>query len=71
MRTIENIKKFLSPVETPQKKLLPTLFNDLKISNELRKLTALSCKLSGVGTFNSKDNVTEDYTAIRKKIQGI
>ena len=71
MRTIENIKIFLSPVETPQKKLLPALFNDLKISNELRKLTALSCKLSGAGIFNPKDNVTEDYTAIRKRIQGI
>ena len=53
MRTI-TIKNnfFLSPVKKAIKeKLIPALFSDLEISDELRKL-ALSWKLGGMGIIN-------------------
>ena len=46
MRTIKNIKTFLAPLEKVIKeKLIQSLFDDQQISDELRKLIALPCKL--------------------------
>ena len=53
MRTIENIENFILPLDKVIKqKLIPALFNDFRISDELRSLIALPCKLGGVGIIN-------------------
>ena len=49
MRTIENIENFMLPLDKVIKqKLIPALFNDFQISEELRSLIALPCKLGGM-----------------------
>lgn len=57
VRTIKNINIFLSLVEKIIKeKLIPVLFSDLQILDELQKLIALPCQLGGTGIINPLDN---------------
>ena len=50
MRTIENIENFMLPLgKVSKQKLIPPLFNNFQISEGLRNLIALPCKLGGMG----------------------
>ena len=67
MRTIENIKNFMLPLDKVIKqKLMPVLFNDFQISEELRSLIALSCKLGGMGIINPTKIANEEYVNLRE-----
>ena len=67
MRTIENIKNFMLPLDKVIKqKLMPALFNDFQISEELRSLIALSCKLGGMGIINPTKIANEEYVNLRE-----
>ena len=62
MRTIENIENFmLSLDKVIKQKLIPTLFHDFQISEELRSLIALSCKLGGMGIIDPTKIANEEY----------
>ena len=62
MRTIENVENFMLPFDKVVKqKLIPALFNDFQISEELRRLIALPCKLGGMGIINPVEFANEDY----------
>ena len=61
-RTIENIENFVLPLDKVIKqKLIPALFNDFEISEELRSLIALPCKLDGFGIINPIKIANEEY----------
>ena len=50
MRTIENVENFMLRLDKVIKqKLIPALFNDFQISEELGNLIALPCKLGSMG----------------------
>ena len=67
MRTIKNIKQFLTPVEKVIKdKFIPALFNDSQISQELRKLLSLPCKFGGMGIINLVELADEEYKKSRQ-----
>ena len=67
MRTIKNIKQFLTPVEKVIKdNLISTLFNDSQISQELRKLLSLPCKFGGLGNINPVELADEEYNNSRQ-----
>ena len=67
MRTIENIGKFMLPLDKVIKqKLKPALFNDFRISEELRSLIALPCKLSSMGITNPIKVASEEYVNSRE-----
>ena len=62
MRTIENIENFMLPLDKVIKQeLIPALFNYFQISEELRSLIALPCKLGGMGIINPIDIANEEY----------
>ena len=67
MRTIENIENFMLPLDKVIKlKLIPALFNDFQISEKLRSLIALPCKLGGMGIINPTEIANEEYVNSRK-----
>ena len=67
MRTIENVENFMLPFDKVIKqKLIPALFNDFQISEELRRLIALPCKLGGMGIINPVEFANEDYVNSRE-----
>ena len=54
MRTIENTENVILHLDKViQQKLMPALFNDFRISEELRNLIVLPCKLGGMGNISS------------------
>ena len=62
MRTIENIENFMLLLDKVIKqKLIPALFNDFQISEELRSLIALPCKLGGMDIINPTEIANEEY----------
>ena len=62
MRTIEIVVNFMLPLDKVIKqKLIKTLFNDSHISEKLRSLIALPCKLGGMGINNSVEIANEEY----------
>ena len=62
MRTIENVEDFMLPLDKVIKqKLIPALFNDFPISEELRSLMALLCKLGSMGIINPVEIANEEY----------
>ena len=63
MRTIEN---FMLPLDKVIKqKLIPALFNDFQISEELRNLIALPCKLGDMGIVHPVETANEEYVNSR------
>ena len=67
MRTIENIQNFMLPLnKVIKQKLIPALFNDFQISEELRSLIALPCKLSGMGIISPTEIANKEYVNSRK-----
>ena len=67
MRTIENVENFMLPLDKVIKqKLIPVLFNDFQISEELRSLIALLCKLGGMGIINPVEIANEEYVNSRE-----
>ena len=67
MRTIENIEDFMLPLgKVIKQKLVLVLFNDFQISEELRNLIALPCKLSGMNINNSTEIANEEYVNSRE-----
>ena len=62
MSTIENVENFMLPLDKVIKqKLIAALFNDFQISEELRSLIALPCKLEGMGIINAVEIANEEY----------
>ena len=62
MRIIENLENFMLPLDKVIKqKLIPALFNDFQISEELRSLIALPCKLGDMGFINPVEIANELY----------
>ena len=60
MRTIENIDSFMLPLDKVIKqKLIPALFNYFQISEELRSLIALPCKL-GIKAEANQSNISSN-----------
>ena len=60
MRTIENIENFMLPLDKVIKqKLIPTLFSDFQISEELRSLIVFPCKLGSMGIINPTEIANE------------
>ena len=47
-------------------KLIPVLFSDFQISEELRGLLALPCKLGGMGIIHPIEIANEEYLNSRK-----
>ena len=75
MRTIENTENVILHLDKViQQKLIPALSNDFRISEELRNLIVLPCKLGGMGNISStrmagKENVnSRKNLIIRKKL---
>ena len=67
MRTIENVENFMLPSDKVIKqKLIPALFNDFQISEELRSLIALPCKLGRMGIINPVEIANEEYLNSRE-----
>ena len=67
MRTIENIENFILPLDKVIKqKLIPVLLNDFQISEKLRSLIALPCKLSGMDIISLIEIANEQYVISRK-----
>ena len=67
MRTIENIENFILPLDKVIKqKLIPVLLNDFQISEKLRSLIALPCKLSGMDIIRLIEIANEQYVISRK-----
>ena len=67
MRTIENIENFMLLLDKVIKqKLIPALFNDFQISEELRSLIAFPCKLGGMDIINPTETANEEYVNSRK-----
>ena len=67
MRTIENVENFMLPLDKVIKqKLIPALFNDFQISEELRRLIAFPCKLGGMAIINPTELVNEEYLNSRE-----
>ena len=67
MRTIEKVENFMLPLDKVIKqKLIPALFNDFQISEELRSLTALPYKLGGMGIINPVETANEEYVNSRE-----
>ena len=62
MRTIESIENFMLPLDKVIKQnFTPAWFNDFQISDEVRSLIALRCKLGGTGIINPTKIVNEEY----------
>ena len=67
MTAIENIENFILPLDKAIKqKLIPALFNDFQISEELRSLIALPCKLGRMGIINPLEIANEKYVNSRE-----
>ena len=67
MRTIENIENFILPLDKVIKqKLIPVLLNDFQISEKVRSLIALPCKLSGMDIISLIEIANEHYVISRK-----
>ena len=67
MRTIQNVENFMLPLDKVIKqKLIPALLNDFQISEELRSLIALPCKLGGMGIINLVEIANEEYVNSRE-----
>ena len=67
MTAIENIENFILPLNKAIKqKLIPALFNDFQISEELRSLIALPCKLGRMGIINPLEIANEKYVNSRE-----
>ena len=49
-----------------KQKLIPTLFNDFQISEELRSLIAFPCKLGGMDIVKPTEIAKEEYLNSRK-----
>ena len=62
MRYIENIENLMLPLtKVIKQKLIPALFNDFQISEELRSWIVLPCKLGGMGIINPMEIKNEEY----------
>ena len=60
MRAIESIENFILPLDKAIKqKLIPALFSDFQVSEELRTLIALPCKLGRMGIINPLEIANE------------
>ena len=67
MRTIETVENFMLPLDKVIKqKLIPALFNDFHISEELRSLIVLPCKLGDMGIINPVEIANEEYVNSRE-----
>ena len=67
MSTIENLENFMLPLDKVIKqKLIPALFNDFQISEELRNLIALPCKLGGIDIINPVGIANKEYVNSRE-----
>ena len=67
MRTIETVENFMLPLDKVIKqKLIPALFNDFHISEELRSLIVLPCKLGDMGIINPVEISNEEYVNSRE-----
>ena len=61
------MENFMLPFDKVIKqKLIAALFNDFQISEELRSLIALPCKLRGMGIINPVEIANEEYVNSRK-----
>ena len=69
MRTIENTENVILHLEKViQQKLIPALFNDFRISEELRNLIVLPCKLGGMGNISSTKMARKENVNSREKL---
>ena len=67
MRTIENLENFILTLDKVIKqKLIPALFNNFQISEELRNFIALPFKLGGMGIINPVEIANEEYVNSRE-----
>ena len=67
MRAIESIENFILPLDKAIKqKLIPALFSDFQVSEELRTLIALPCKLGRMGIINPLEIANEKYVNPRE-----
>ena len=67
MRAIESIENFILPLDKAIKqKLIPALFSDFQVSEELRTLIALPCKLGRMGIINPLEIANEKYVNSRE-----
>ena len=67
VRTIENTENVMLHLDKViQQKLIPALFNDFRISEELRNLMELPCKLGGMG--NSTKMAPKENVNSREKL---
>ena len=67
MRAIESIENFILPLDKAIKqKLIPALFSDFQVSEELRTLIALPCKLGRMGIINPLEIANEKYVTSRE-----
>ena len=66
MRTIENIENLMLCLDKVIKqKLIPVLFNDFQISEELKSLIVLPCKLGGMGIISPIEIANKEYVNYR------
>ena len=69
VRTIENTENVMLHLDKViQQKLIPALFNDFRISEELRNLIVLPCKLGGMDNINSTKMTSEENVNSREKL---
>ena len=69
MRTIENTENVMLHLDKViQQKLIPALFNDFRISEELRNLIVLPCKLGGMGNISSTKMARKENVNSREKL---